>query len=120
MTEIESVIIQMLMHRLNIKEDDSSYYVQIATIRVRDFLQCSEDEAREHMFAIADIAALTYQMDKASKNAEGSLGLKSESVSEGGLSRSVTVAEGSTIHADYETAIQDILDKLINHGVVFL
>lgn len=120
MTERESVIIQMLMHRLNIKEDDASYYVNLATLRVRDFLKCDEDEAREHMFAIADIAALTYQMDKASKTAEGSLGLKSESMSEGGLSRSVTVADGSSIHTDYETAIQTILNKLINPGVMFI
>lgn len=120
MTERESVIIQMLMHRLNIKEDDASYYVNLATLRVRDFLKCSEDEAREHMFAIADIAALTYQMDTASKNAESSLGLKSESVSEGGVSRSVTVSEGSAIHSEYETTIQNILNSLMNPGVVFL
>lgn len=120
MTEIESVIIQMLMHRLDIKEDDASYYVNLATLRVRDFLKCSEDEAREHLFAIADIAALMYQMDVASKNAESSLGLKSESVSEGGLSRSVTVSEGSSIHSEYETSIQTILNKLINPGVVFI
>ena len=74
MTEKESVIIQMLMHRLNIKEDDASYYVQLATLRVRNFLKCSEEEAREHIFAIADIAALMYQMDTASKAAEDSLG----------------------------------------------
>ena len=120
MTERESVIIQMLMHRLNIKEDDASYYVQLATLRVRNFLKCSEDEAKEHIFAIADIAALTYQMDTASKAAESSLGYKSESVSEGGVSRSVTVAEGSDIHSEYETTIQAILDKLINPGVVFI
>ena len=120
MTERESVIIQMLMHRLNIKEDDASYYVGLATIRVRDFLKCSEEEARTHLFAIADIAALMYQMDVASKAAEGSLGYKSESVSEGGVSRSVTVSEGSTIHSEYESTIQNILDKLINPGVVFL
>ena len=120
MTERESVIIQMLMHRLNIKEDDASYYVNLATLRVRDFLKCDEDEAREHMFEIADIAALMYQMDIASKTAESSLGLKSESASEGGLSRSITVSEGSTIHTDYEAAIQTILNKLINPGVMFI
>ena len=120
MTERESVMIQMLMHRLNIKEDDASYYVDLATIRVRDFLKCDEDEALEHLFAVADIAALMYQMDVASKAAESSLGLKSESVSEGGLSRSITVSEGSTIHTDYEAAIQTILNKLINPGVMFI
>ena len=120
MTERESVIIQMLMHRLNIKEDDASYYVDLATIRVRDFLKVSEDEAREHLFAIADIAALMYQMDVASKAAEGSLGLKSESVSEGGVSRSVTVEEGSAIHSEYEATIQNILNSLISSGVVFI
>lgn len=120
MTERESVIIQMLMHRLNIEENDAAYYVQLATLRVRDFLKCSEDGAREHIFAIADIAALMYQMDKASKAAESTLGLKSESVTEGGLSRSVTVSEGSTIHSEYEETIQNILDKLINPGVMFL
>lgn len=120
MTERESVIIQMLMHRLNIKEDDASYYVNLSTVRVRDFLKCSEDEAREHLFAIADIAALMYQMDVASKAAEGSLGLKSESVSEGGVSRSVTVSEGSTIHSEYENTIQNILNSLISSGVMFI
>ena len=120
MTERESVIIQMLMHRLNIKEDDASYYVNLATLRVRDFLKCSDEEAREHLFAIADIAALMYQMDTASKNAEGSLGLKSESMSEGGLSRSVTVSEGSDIHSEYEATINTILNKLINPGVMFI
>ena len=120
MTERESVIIQMLMHRLNIKEDDASYYVNLATLRVRDFLKCSDEEAREHLFAIADIAALMYQMDTASKAAESSLGYKSESLSEGGLSRSVTVSEGSDIHSEYETTINTILNKLINPGVMFI
>ena len=120
MTERESVIIQMLMHRLNIKEDDASYYVNLATIRVRDFLKVSDDEAREHLFAVADISALMYQMDKASKTAESSLGYKSESMSEGGVSRSVTVSEGSAIHSEYEATIQNILNSLISSGVMFI
>ena len=120
---LESSATQMIMHRTRISEDDAAYYVNLAEMRIRDFLGLGESSPLDsYLFGIVDIATLMYQADTATKNSESSLGFKSESMSEGGVSKSCTAYTGSEIRETYETEIRNVLESLVNDAgkVVFI
>jgi hypothetical protein len=105
--------IEIVMKRTEISEDDAAYYVKLAELRVRKFLELeSTDELDEYLFGIADIATLMYQYDKSTKQANASLGYSNRSISEGSVSKSETAMTGSAIRETYEDAINDILRNL--------
>lgn len=113
--------IHIVMKRTGLVEDDASYYVCLAESRVRLFLELTPlADLSQYMFEIADIATLMYQMDASVKQTEDSLGYKSKSFSEGGVSVSSSGLTGSEIRQSYDDEIQEILNRLKGTEVVFL
>lgn len=116
----EQRAIDMMLRRTDISEDDARYYVDLAIERVCDYLKLHEsDDIGTYVSGIVSIAVLMYQSDVACKNSNSSLGYKSESVSEGGISKSVTTYTGAEISYEYERQISDILAGLYG-GIMFL
>ena len=112
-TSVKSQAVQMLMHRTRMTEDDASYYADLSQLRIRNFLGLTESDPLDgYLFGIVDIATLMYQLDISLQHTEGSLGYKSESISEGGISKSVSTMTGSDVRAAYETEIENALENL--------
>lgn len=112
-TSVKSQVVQMLMHRTRMNEDDASYYADLSQLRIRNFLSLTEsDPLDDYLFGIVDIATLMYQLDISLQHTESSLGYKSESVSEGGISKSISTMAGSEVRAAYETEIENALENL--------
>lgn len=110
----KEMAVDMILRRTDLSDDDADYYASIAMQRIRSYLSLGDDaDLSDRLFAISDIAVLMYQSDTASKNAGNSLGYKSESVSEGGISKSVTAYSGSEISSSYNAQIDDILAGLL-------
>lgn len=116
----EQKAVDMLLRRTDMNEDDARYYADLSIERIREYLRLSESEdIGTYVSGIVSIAVLLYQSDVSCKNSNPSLGYKSESVSEGGISKSVTTYTGAEISAGYERQISDILASL-DGGIRFL
>ena len=109
----EQKAVDMVLRRTDIIEDDAKYYIDLAELKIRSYLKLAADETLEqYLFNIVDIAVLMYQSDVANKSAGSSLAYKSESMSEGGVSHSVTAYNGAEIHGIYDAKINEILEQL--------
>lgn len=109
----EQKAVDMVLRRTDIIEDDAKYYIDLAELKIRNYLKLAADETLEqYLFNIVDIAVLMYQSDAANKSAGSSLAYKSESMSEGGVSHSVTAYNGAEIHGIYDAKINEILEQL--------
>lgn len=105
--------ITIVMKRTAITEEDASYYVELAEARVRLYLNLDANtDVEKYVFAISDIATLLYQIDASTKQTANSIGFKSESFSEGGVSVSKSGLTGAEVREQYEAAIQDVLSNL--------
>lgn len=109
----EERAVDMILRRTDISEDDARYYAELAEMRVREYLKLDVSvDLVSYLSSIVTIAILLYQSDTSSKNAATSLGYKSQSMSEGGISKSITAYTGSEISQMYEDQIEDVLARL--------
>lgn len=109
----EERAVDMILRRTDIAEDDARYYVELSEMRVREHLKLEVSvDLVSYLSSIVTIAILLYQADTSSKNASTSLGYKSQSMSEGGISKSTTTYTGSEISQMYEDQIEDVLARL--------
>lgn len=109
----EQKAVDMVLRRTDIIEDDAKYYIDLAELKIRNYLKLAADETLEkYLFNVVDIAVLLYQSDVANKSAGSSLAYKSESMSEGGVSHSVTTYNGAEIYGIYDAKINEILAQL--------
>lgn len=103
----------MVKRRTGASNDDVAYYVELADARIRAFLGLPNDaDLTPYMLQEADIAVLYYQRDTSEQNTGASLGYTSESFSEGQMSESHAIMNGSIISANYETAILQVLQSI--------
>ena len=106
---------EILKHRLSITDEELKYYISLAEMRVRNYLNLdSEADLTSYAIQIADIATLYYQKDTSNKNAQTSLGYESVSFSEGGVSESHKAMTGASVNDKYDNAILDVLYGLDN------
>lgn len=115
--------VEMIMRRSDISEDDAEYYSKIADMRVRMFLNVDDSEdLSKYVLSIVEISMLLYRSDKAAQAAEATAYAASVSISEGGVSKSVSAKSHSAILQEYEDAIQNELNNLTGQAgrVVFL
>ena len=106
---------EILKHRLNLSDEELKYYISLAEMRVRNYLNLdSTADLSDYAIQIADIATLYYQKDTSNQNAQSSLGYESVSFSEGGVSESHKTMTGAKVNGTYDTAILDVLYSLDN------
>lgn len=118
---MNTVSIEIVKRRTSMSDDDAVFYTDMASSRIASYLDIAADfvaESADYTFAIADIATLYYQLDNSIKNTAGSLGLASESFSEGSVSESHSYIDSSTITTDYDARILDVLNNISNKGKV--
>lgn len=110
---------QIIIRRTGMSNDDAEYYISLAKARIRGYLDLDDSaDLSKYVFPIVDIAVLYWQMDTSTKASASSLGFTSKSVSEGGVSKSVSGMTGSAIYGDYEASIMEILLALDRRGGV--
>lgn len=109
---------EIVMKRTGVAEDEASYYVELAVLRICKFLKVEEIAIQDYLFPVVDIATLLYQMDNSVKNSKSHLGYETNSFSEGGVSVSKKGMTGSDIRSKYDDAINDVLNDL--GGIRFL
>ena len=113
--------IDIVKRRTGMSDDDAQFYCELAEAKVRAYLRLKNDaDLSQYLPGIAEIAQVYWSQDQATANrtASGTYGVQSESFSEGGVSTSRTLIDGSKSVTDSDTAITRILESLVRHGGV--
>lgn len=112
--------IDIVIKRTNMSESDAAFYVSMAEMKVRQYLDLDDTASLErYTFSIADIAVLYYQYDESSKNAGHSLGFSSHSFTEGSVSESVSMMTGAEVSSVYIAQIDDVLSQISQDRMVY-
>jgi hypothetical protein len=105
--------LEIIRKRTGLGTEDALYYAEMAEARIASYLSIEGASLEPtYTFQIADIAVLYYQQDTATRNSSASLGYNSHSFSEGGVSETVSGADGQAIWETYARAIDDVLATL--------
>lgn len=104
-------VVQDIMRRTGADQSEAELYAEKARRLIER--RCTGITWTEDVTdAQADIAVLLWQRDTAGLNLVSTLGLASESFSEGGVSVKTTTASGSSILSSYNSQVEDIIATL--------
>ena len=107
--------IDIIKHNTGLNDDLSAYYAEIAEMQIRTYLNYSDtDDIDKFKANIAALATIFYNSEKNMNNLteQNSIGIKSESFSEGAVSVSKTYLNSAEIADNTQQQINNELSKL--------